>query len=104
VVQGVWVGRVLANGGRHARTEPYRGRHRKPGAHLGLGTGTKIAVTLACAALFVCLPQPSWADHAGTVAARTTAVRTTAVRTTTLRQAAARVPGAVRLIWSARLG
>jgi hypothetical protein len=104
VVQGVWAGRVLANGGRHARTEPYRGRHRKPAAHLGLGTGARVAITLACAALFVCLPQPGWAGHAGTVAAHTTAAHTTAAHTTAARRAAAAMPSAVRLIRSTRLG
>jgi hypothetical protein len=33
---------------------------------------------MACAGLFVCWPQPSWADHADTVAAHhATHIRTT---------------------------
>ena len=64
MAQGVRAGRGLANGGRHARTERYRGRHRKAGGQIGLGTGIRVAVTIACAALFVCLPQPSWASRA----------------------------------------
>jgi hypothetical protein len=55
VSQGVRAGRRLANGGRHARTERYRGRHRKAGGQM-LGTGIRVAV-IACAALFVCLPH-----------------------------------------------
>jgi len=39
-----------------------------------LGAGVRLAVTAACAALLVCLPQPSWADRTGTVPARTAAV------------------------------
>ena len=65
MTQGVRAGRVLGNGGRHARTERYRGRHRKAGGQIGLGTGVRVAAVVACAALFVCLPQPSWADRAG---------------------------------------
>jgi hypothetical protein len=57
VAQGVRAGRGLANGGRHARTERYRGRHRKARGQIGLGAGIRVAVTIACAALFVCLPQ-----------------------------------------------
>jgi hypothetical protein len=59
VAQGVRAGGVLANGGRHARTERYRGRRRKDRAQIRLGTGVRVAVTVACAALLVCLPQPS---------------------------------------------
>ena len=57
--QGVRAGRAPANGGRHARTERYRGRHLKAGRQIRLGTGVRVAATVACAALFVCLPQPS---------------------------------------------
>jgi hypothetical protein len=96
VAQGVRAGRVLGNGGRHARTERYRGRHRKAGTQIGLGTGTRVAVTVACAALFVCLPQPSWANRAsaGTVAAHTTTSQVT-VRS---------LPGRLRLRCATRLG
>ena len=96
MAQGVRAGRVLANGGRHARTERYRGRHRKAGAQVGLGTGVRVAVTVACAALFVCLPQPSWANRAsaGTVAAHTTTSQVT-VRS---------LPGRLRLRCATRLG
>jgi hypothetical protein len=59
VAQGVRVGGMPANGGRHVKTERYRGRHCQAGAHIRLGTGFRVAVTVACAALFVCLPQPS---------------------------------------------
>jgi len=96
VAQGVRAGRVLANGGRHARTERYRGRHRKAGAQFGLGTGVRVTVTVACAALFVCLPQPSWANRAsaGTVAAHATTSQVT-VRS---------LPGRLRLLCPTRLG
>jgi hypothetical protein len=96
VAQGVRASRVLANGGRHARTERYRGRHRKAGAQVGLGTGVRVAVTVTCAALFVCLPQPSWANRAsaGTVAAHTTTSQVT-VRS---------LPGRLRLLCATRLG
>jgi hypothetical protein len=89
-------GRVLANGGRHARTERYRGRHRKAGPQTGIGTGVRVAVTVACAALFVCLPQPGWANHAsaGTVAAHAASSRAT-VRS---------LPGRLRLLCATRLG
>ena len=79
MAQGVRAGGAPANGGRHARTERYRGRHRKARAKIGLGTGIRVAVTVACAALFVCLPQPSWANRAsaGTVAAHATTSQVT---------------------------
>jgi hypothetical protein len=66
---------MLANGGRHAKTERYRGRHRKASAHISRGAGIRVAatVTVACAALIVCLPQPSWAGRTGAVAAHSTA-------------------------------
>jgi hypothetical protein len=95
VVQGVRAGRVLANGGRHAKTERYRGRHRKASAHISRGTGIRVAVTVACAALFVCLPQPSWADRTGAVAAHSTAAAQVMVKS---------LPGPFRLICSTRLG
>jgi hypothetical protein len=97
VVQGVRAGGVLANGGRHAKTERYRGRHRKPSAHISRGTGIRVAVTVtvACAALIVCLPQPSWADRTGAVAAHSTASAQVMVKS---------LPGPFRLICSTRLG
>ena len=87
---------MLGNGGRHARTERYRGRHRKAGTQIGLGTGARVAVTVACAALFVCLPQPSLASRAsaGTAAAHATTSRVT-VRS---------LPGRLRLLFATRLG
>jgi hypothetical protein len=90
-------GGMLANGGRHARTERYRGRHRKAGPQFRLGTGARVAVTVACAALFVCLPQPGWTARAGagTVAAHATAASQVTVRS---------LPGSLRLICSTRLG
>jgi hypothetical protein len=96
VAQGVRAGRVLANGGRHARTERYRGRHRKAGAQIGFGTGVRVAATVACAALFVCLPQPSWGNraNAGTVAARAATSQVT-VRS---------LPSRIRLLCATRLG
>ena len=96
MAQGVQAGRGPANGGRHARAERYRGRHRRAGAGIGFGTGVRVAATVACAALFVCLPQPSWADRAsaGTVAAHTTTSQVT-VRS---------LPGRLRLICATRLG
>jgi hypothetical protein len=97
VAQGVRAGQAPAKGGRHVRTERYRGRHRKARARIGLGTGIRVAVTVACAALFVCLPQPSWADRAGggtvTGAARATAASQVTVKS---------LPGPFRLICSAR--
>ncbi len=97
MAQGVRAGRVLANGGRHARTERYRGRHRKTGTQIGFGTGVRVAVTVACAALFVCLPQPSWANRAsaGTVAAHATTAGQVTVRS---------LPGRLRLLCATRLG
>ncbi|HEX4090079.1 MAG TPA: hypothetical protein VHZ33_15310 [Trebonia sp.] len=67
MAQGVLTGRVLAHGGRHAKTEPYRGRHRKPAVRLGLGTGARVAATVTCVALLVCLPQfrPIWSTRLG---------------------------------------
>ena len=86
---------MVANGGRHARTERYRGRHRKAGAQIGFGTGVRVAATVACAALFVCLPQPSWPSRAsaGTVASHATTSRVT-VRS---------LPGRLRLLFATRL-
>ena len=96
MVQGVRAGGMLANGGRHAKTERYRGRHRKPGPHISRGTGIRVAVTVtvACAALIVCLPQPSWADRTGAAAARSTAAAQVMVKS---------LPGPFRLICSTRL-
>jgi hypothetical protein len=95
VVQGVRAGGVLANGGRHAKTERYRGRHRKAGPHISRGTGIRVAVTVACAALIVCLPQPSWADRTGAVAAHSTAAAQVMVKS---------LPGPFGRICSTRLG
>jgi hypothetical protein len=95
VVQGVRAGGVLANGGRHAKTERYRGRHRKASARISRGTGIRVAVAVACAALFVCLPQPSWADRTGAVAAHSTASAQVMVKS---------LPGPFGLICSTRLG
>jgi hypothetical protein len=104
VVQGVRAGGVLANGGRHVKTERYRGRHRKASAHISRGTGVRVAVTVtvACAALFICLPQPSWADRTGAVAAA--AHSTAAARVTATAQVMVKsLPGPFRLICSTRL-
>ena len=97
MAQGVRAGRGPANGGRHGRTERYRGRHRKAGGRIRLGTGIRVAVTIACAALFVCLPQPSWANRAsaGTVAARAATASQVTVRS---------LPGRLGLLCAARLG
>ena len=94
MAQEVQAGRAPANGGRHARTERYRGRHRKAGPRIRLGTGVRVAVTVACAALFVCLPQPSWAARTGTVAHVSTAGQVTVKS----------LPGPMRPICSTRLG
>ena len=94
MAQGVRAGGVPANGGRHARTERYRGRHRKAGPQFRLGTGARVVVTVACAALFVCLPQPSWAARTGTVAHVSTSGQVTVKS----------LPGPMRLICSTRLG
>jgi hypothetical protein len=99
VAQGVRAGGVPANGGRHARTERYRGRHRKGRAQIRLGTGIRVAVTVACAALFVCLPQPSWADRAG-AGTGLSAAHATAASQVTVKS----LPGPVRPICSTRLG
>jgi hypothetical protein len=95
VAQGVRAGRVPANGGRHARTERYRGRHRKAGAQIGLGTGVRVAVTVTCAALFVCLPQPSWANRAS--------ASTVAAHATTSRATVRSLPARLRLLCATRL-
>ena len=95
MAQEVRAGRAPANGGRHARTERYRGRHRKAGPQIRLGTGVRVAATVACAALFVCLPQPSWAARSGTVAAHLRAAGQVTVTS---------LPGPLRLICSSRLG
>jgi hypothetical protein len=54
-----------------------------------------VAATVACAALFVCLPQPSWAARTGTVAAHVRAAGQVTVKS---------LPGPLRLICSTRLG
>jgi hypothetical protein len=54
-----------------------------------------VAVTVACAALFVCLPQPSWAARTSTVAAHVSAASRVTVTS---------LPSPVRLICSTRLG
>jgi hypothetical protein len=92
----VRAGRVLANGGRHARTERYRGRHRKAGTRIGLGTGVRVAAVIGCAALFVGLPQPS---RAGRASADTGAAHATTASQVTVRS----LPGRIRLLWSTRL-
>jgi hypothetical protein len=102
VTQGVRAGRRPANGGRHVRTEPYRGRHRKDRGPIGPGAAAGVAVTIACAALLVCLPQPSWAGRATATAAA--AHVTTAAHVTASSQATGRaVPGLLRLIRAFRL-
>jgi len=73
VGQGVQVNGVRLNGGRHATQERYRGRHRKSRAPGRRRVGIRLAVTLACAALVVCLPQPSWADRTGALPAHSAA-------------------------------
>ncbi len=98
MTQGVRAGRGLANGGRHVRTERYRGRHRKDGPQIGLGTAAGVAVTVACAALFVCLPQPSWAGRTNASAA-TIAAHVTATSQATVRS----LPGPLRAICRQRL-
>jgi hypothetical protein len=90
---------VVANGGRHARTERYRGRHRKAGAQIGFGTGVRVAATVACAALFVCLPQPSWASRADANASAGTAAAHAATSRVTVRS----LPGRLRLLFATRL-
>jgi hypothetical protein len=104
VAQGVQAGRGSTNGARHARTERYRGRHRKAGARIGFGTGVRVAATVACAALFVCLPQPSWANRAsaGTVAG--TVAGTGTAHATTSQVTVRSLPGRLRLICATRLG
>lgn len=73
MAQVVQVGWVPTSGGRYTTgSARYRGRHRKPRAEGRLRTGIRVAVTTACAALLVCLPQPSWADRTGTVPTRAT--------------------------------
>ena len=56
----------MSGGGRHVTSERYRGRHRRPRSQRRLRTGVRLAVTAACAALLVCLPQPSWAGGTDT--------------------------------------
>jgi hypothetical protein len=73
VAQGVQVGGVRTSGGRHATRVRYRGRHRKPIPRGRLRAGVRLAVTTACAALLVCIPQPSWADRTGALAAHSAA-------------------------------
>jgi len=80
VAQGVQVGWLPTSGGRYATGGRYRGRHRKPRAQTRLRTGIRVAVTTACAARLVCLPQPSWADRAGTVATHTAVTSHVTVR------------------------
>jgi hypothetical protein len=53
----------VATGGR------YRGQHRKRRTLARVRGGVRAGIMMACAGLFVCWPQPSWADHADTVAA-----------------------------------
>jgi hypothetical protein len=72
-VQGAQIVGVRASGGRHATRVRYRGRHRRPRAQGRTQAGVRLAFTAACAALLVCLPQPSWADRAGTAPSRSTA-------------------------------
>jgi hypothetical protein len=56
-----------------------------------------VAVTVACAALFVCLPQSSWANRAsaGTVAAHAATASQVTVRS---------LPGRLGLLCATRLG
>jgi hypothetical protein len=72
-VQEVQVSGVRTSGGRHASHIRYRGRHRKPRAQGRPQAGVRLAFTAACAALLVCLPQPSWADRTGAVPAHSAA-------------------------------
>ena len=71
--QEVQVSGVRGSGGRHAAHGRYRGRHRRPSRPGRLQAGVRLAVTAGCAALLVCLPQPSWASRAGSAAAHSAA-------------------------------
>jgi hypothetical protein len=73
VAQEVQVGGARTGGGRHATQVRYRGRHRKPNPQVRPRAGVRLALTATCAALLVCLPQPSWADRTGTLPARSAA-------------------------------
>ena len=64
---------VRVSGGRHATHGRYRGRHRRPNRQGRLQAGVRLAFTAGCAALLVCLPQPSWAGRISTVAAHSAA-------------------------------
>jgi hypothetical protein len=57
------------SGGRHAAQARYRGRHRLPSRPGRLQAGVRLTFTAGCAALLVCLPQPSWASRAVTAPA-----------------------------------
>jgi hypothetical protein len=80
VGQEVRVNGVRPSGGRHATQERYRGRHRKPRTQGRRRVGIRLAVTLACAALVVCLPQPSWADRTGALPAHSAAASQAVVK------------------------
>ena len=62
---------------------------------IGLGTGVGVAAAIGCAALFVCLPQPSWAARTGTGTAQVSTAGQVTVQS---------LPGPLRLICSTRLG
>jgi hypothetical protein len=72
-VSGVRASGGRASGGRHATHGRYRGRHRRPNRPVRLQAGVRLALTAGCAALLVCLPQPSWAGRMSTVAAHSAA-------------------------------
>jgi hypothetical protein len=67
-----------------------------------------VAATVACAALFVCLPQPSWANRAsagtGTGASAGTGTGTGTAHATTSQVTVRSLPGRLRLICATRLG
>lgn len=79
-VQEVQVNGARTSRGRHAADARYRGRHRLPGRPGRLQAGVRLAFTAGCAALLVCLPQPSWASRAGTAAAHSAAASQAIVR------------------------
>jgi hypothetical protein len=63
-----------------------------------------VAATVACAALFVCLPQPSWANRASAGTGTGASAGTGTAHATTSQVTVRSLPGRLRLICATRLG
>jgi len=78
--------------GRDGASGRYRGRHRKPSGFDRVRGGLRAGVMVAFAGIFVCWPQPSWADHAGVAVTHAARAHVTRAHVTRAHAARGRTP------------